>query len=168
MDALRRVVRTLRVSARAAERRFGISGGQLFVLHKLAEAPASSVDDLAERTLTHQSSVSIVLTRLEARGLVVRRSSEVDARRVEIVLTAAGRALARKSPEPSQERLILGLGRLRPVQLRSLARGLAALVRALEVAGEPAGFFFEEQSPARQVQAGRRSRRPLRRPTASD
>jgi hypothetical protein len=36
------------------------------------------------------------------------------------------------------------------------------------VGGEPAGFFFEEQSPGGQVQAGRGPRRPLRRPTASD
>ena len=60
MDALRRVVRALRVSARTAERRFGISGAQLFVLERLAEASAPSVDDLAKRTLTHQSSVSLV------------------------------------------------------------------------------------------------------------
>src|SRR5215831_15397476 len=83
MDALRRVVRALRASARAAERRFGISGAQLFVLEKLAEAPARAVDDLAARTLTDQSSVSIVLTRLERRGLVARRQSTEDARRVE-------------------------------------------------------------------------------------
>jgi len=168
MDALRRVVRALRVSARAAERRFGISGAQLFVLEKLAEAPAPSVDDLAERTLTDQSSVSIVLTRLEARRLVVRRPSEEDARRVEIALTPAGRALARRLPEPAQERLIMALRRLRPAQLRSFARGLAALVRALEVAAEPAGMFFEEQSSARRVETGRRRRGQLSQRRASD
>src|SRR5207245_392 len=114
MDALRRVVRARRVSTRAAERRFGISGAQLFVLEKLVEAPARSVDHLAARTLTDQSSVSMVLTRLEKRRLVVRRVSEEDARRVEIALTPAGRALARRAPEPAQERLVAGLRRLRP------------------------------------------------------
>src|SRR5499427_8859613 len=158
MDAFRRVVRALRVSARAAERRFGVSGAQLFVLEKLAEAPARAVDELAERTLTDQSSVSIVLTRLEERGLVARRQSKEDARRVEIALTPAGRALARKAPEPAQERLIAGLRRLRPTQLRSLARALAALVHALELEGEPAGMFFEHQSPRRVRRDGRRRR----------
>jgi DNA-binding MarR family transcriptional regulator len=158
MDALRRVVRALRVSARTAERRFGVSGAQLFVLEKLAEAPARAVDELAERTFTDQSSVSIVLTRLEERGLVVRRQSKEDARRVEIALTPGGRALARKAPEPAQERLIAGLRRLRPTQLRSLARGLAALVHALELAGEPPGMFFEDQSSRRVGRNGRRRR----------
>jgi DNA-binding MarR family transcriptional regulator len=164
MDALRRVVRALRVSARTAERRFGISGAQLFVLERLAEASAPSVDDLAKRTLTHQSSVSLVLTRLEAHGFVVRRPSKEDARRVEIALTSAGRALARRAPEPAQERLIAGLRRLRPTQLRHLARGLAALARAPEIAGEAPGMFFEEQSsPRRGRLEARRRRRPDRR-----
>ena len=127
MDALRRVVRALRVSTRAAERRFGISGAQLFVLEKLVEAPAPSVDHLAARTLTDQSSVSMVLTRLEKRRLVVRRVSEEDARRVEIALTPAGRSLARRAPEPAQERLVAGLRRLRPTQLRLMRRSRTSI-----------------------------------------
>jgi len=158
MDALRRVVRTLRVSARAAERRFGISGAQLFVLEKLAEARARAVDELAERTLTDQSSVSLVVSRLEERGLVARRQSKEDARRVEITLTPAGRALARRAPEPGQARLITGLRRLRATELRSLARGLSALLHALDIAGGPAGMFFEDQSLRRTAPVGRRGR----------
>src|ERR1019366_5949434 len=64
MDALRRVVRDLRLSARDAERSAGISGAQLFVLQSLAEEPASSLNVLADRTLTDQSSVSVVVNRL--------------------------------------------------------------------------------------------------------
>src|SRR4051812_12400160 len=37
MDSIRRIVRLLRVSARASERLVGISGAQLFVLQQLAE-----------------------------------------------------------------------------------------------------------------------------------
>ena len=132
----------------------------MYTLERLAEASAPSVDDLAKRTLTHQSSVSLVLTRLEAQGLVVRRPSKEDARRVEIALTSAGRALARRAPEPAQERLITGLRRLRPTPLRHLAHGLAALVRALEIAGEEPGMFFEERSSPRRVRReARRQRR---------
>ena len=49
MDALRRIVRALRISARAAEGRLGISGAQLFVLHQLANGDASSIEELAAR-----------------------------------------------------------------------------------------------------------------------
>src|SRR5262249_54251271 len=91
MDALRRIVRALRISARAAEGRLGISGAQLFVLHQLANGGASSIDELAARTHTHQSSVSVVVSRLADRGLAVRRTAPDDARRTAIALTSAGR-----------------------------------------------------------------------------
>jgi len=164
MDALRRIVRALRISARAAEGRLGISGAQLFVLHQLADGDASSIDELAARTLTHQSSVSVVVSRLAARGLVVRRTGEDDARRTGITLTAAGRALLRKAPEVGQARLISGLERLGPAQRRRLAFDLTALVRALEVSDERPAMFFEDESagtlkrPRTRRAARRRSR----------
>lgn len=147
MDALRRIVRALRISARAAEGRLGISGAQLFVLHELVHGDASSIDELATRTRTHQSSVSVVVSRLAARGLVVRRTAPDDARRTVITLTAAGRALLRRAPEVGQARLITGLERLRPAQRRTLASHLVALVHALEADDETPAMFFEEESP---------------------
>jgi DNA-binding MarR family transcriptional regulator len=149
MDALRRIVRTLRISARASEARLGISSAQVFVLHQLAKQDASSIDELAERTLTHQSSVSAVVGRLAARGLVTRRTAPDDARRTRISLTAAGRALLMIAPEVSQARLIAALERLRPSRQLALARDLTALVRALEVSGDPPAMFFEDDARAR-------------------
>jgi DNA-binding MarR family transcriptional regulator len=146
VDSLRRIVRAFRISARALEGRLGISAAQLFVLHQLKENDASSIDELAARTLTHQSSVSVVVGRLAERGLVTRRIAADDARRTEIALTADGRALLRKAPEVMQERLIGALARLGPRQLRDLARQLSALVRALEIDRGRAGMFFEDES----------------------
>ena len=57
LDGIRRILRDLRVSSRAAEQELGLSGAQLFVLQQLAQAPAESLNELANRTRTHQSSV---------------------------------------------------------------------------------------------------------------
>src|SRR4051812_22128057 len=111
LDALRRVVQSLRISARAAESEFGLSGAQLFVLQKLAEEPALSVNDLAQRTLTHQSSVSVVATRLVEKGLVTRRRATGDARRLELSITAKGRTMLRRSPLAAQEMLLEGVAK---------------------------------------------------------
>jgi DNA-binding MarR family transcriptional regulator len=159
MDALRRIVRALRISARAAEGRLGISGAQLFVLHQLADRDASSIDELAARTVTHQSSVSVVVSRLAARGLVARRSAPDDARRTEIALTAAGRALLRKSPESGQARLIAGLEHLGSEERRTLAHSLATLVRALEASHQAPAMFFEDESSALRKRAADRGNR---------
>src|SRR5262245_58016101 len=82
LDAIRRVVRVLRVSAVEAERTLGLSAAQLFVLHKLGDGQSVSVNELAERTHTHQSSVSVVAQRLVDGGLVRRQESAADGRRV--------------------------------------------------------------------------------------
>src|SRR5262245_64858968 len=74
LDSLRRIVQTLRESSRRAEQRLGISGAQLFVLEQLASGPSHSLNDLAARTFTHQSSVSTVVARLVEEGLVSGQS----------------------------------------------------------------------------------------------
>jgi DNA-binding MarR family transcriptional regulator len=154
MDALRRLVRALRLSARAAEKTVGISGAQLFVLQALAAAPADSLGALAARTHTDQSSVSVVVRRLVERGLVARRHAITDARRIELALTAPGRAVLRRAPEPVQNRLLAALARLSPPRRRVLARTLTEIADAAVPAGERPEMFFEEEAERR---GGRRS-----------
>ena len=144
VDSVRRLMRALRVASRSAERRAGLSGAQLLVLDELAGAPAASLNDLARRTHTDQSSVSVVVSRLVARGLVSREPSIVDGRRVAIALTAPGRAILRRAPRSAQARLVAALERLPRGELAALAHSLQAVVRTLESEvraqrGEPRG-----------------------------
>src|SRR4051794_17364807 len=104
LDAIRRIVQALRESSRLAERHVGLTGAQLFVLQKLAEAPASSVNTLAARTHTHQSSVSAVVARLVEQGLVRRAPSTTDGRSVELSLSASGRRALDGAPDLAQAR----------------------------------------------------------------
>src|ERR1044071_5138612 len=80
MNAVRSIVRALRVNTRAIELKMGISLAQLFVLQQLDGRPADSLNELAERTATHQSSVSGVFGRLVERGYVTRASAAADKR----------------------------------------------------------------------------------------
>jgi DNA-binding MarR family transcriptional regulator len=163
MDGLRRIVRELRVAAGASEGRLGLSAAQLFVLQKLEEGGAAvSVNELAERTFTHQSSVSVVLSRLSARRLVIHRAAAQDARRREIALSRAGRALLRHAPESVQSRLLRALDRLPRPAVRRLGAGLSLLAAAMH-AGAP-DLFFEDGAasaprPARARRAPARARR---------
>src|SRR3954466_4342580 len=98
LNSLRQIVRSLRVSSRTAEQRVGLSGAQLFVLQCLARHSPCSVNELAVRTATDQSSVSVVVSRLVAGGHVRRVPSKVDRRRVELTLTKSGLALLESAP----------------------------------------------------------------------
>ena len=68
MDALRRIVRSLRIAERHSEAMLGVTTAQLFVLREVDKAGRITVSELARRTATAQSSVSEVLTRLSIRN----------------------------------------------------------------------------------------------------
>lgn len=143
LDAVRRIVQTLHESSRSAEQHLGVSGAQLFVLQRLAETPGSSLNELAEHTHTHQSSVSGVVAKLVERGLVRRAKAEGDARRLELSLTPAGRRLADRAPHAAQDRLIAAVQKLSAPRRALLADVLQELAQA--VAGtRRAGMFFED------------------------
>jgi DNA-binding MarR family transcriptional regulator len=82
--------------------------------------------------------------RLVERGLVRRRRSTADARRLEVTLTRAGRVLAARAPAAVQGRLISGLERLDPGDRRVLARTLGCLLVEMGIGEEAATMFFEE------------------------
>ena len=145
LDAIRRIVQTLRESSRLAERRVGLSGAQLFVLHKLAENPRSSVNELAAHTHTHQSSVSAVVTRLVEQGLVQRAPSDTDGRRVELTLSPQGRRASTRMPDPAQARLVAAIERLSPLRRRQLAASLGEVASTLAGADGAPVMFFEER-----------------------
>lgn len=133
MNAVRSIVRAQRINTRAIELKMGISLAQLFVLQQLAERPAESLNELAERTATHQSSVSVVVRRLVERGLVSRTASAADKRRIEIDVTPAGRALLSDAPPTIQSQLIAGLRTMPREDQDKLAEMLERWLRAAKV-----------------------------------
>lgn len=145
-DAVRRIVRALRLASRRAEARFGLSSAQLFVLQALKDGSTLTVNELGERTYTHQSSVSTVLAKLAGRGLLSRTRSRSDARRKEVRITASGRRLLERRIELGQSRLFAGIAKLSSRECRTLAVLLEKLVRESGFAGLPAKMFFEEEA----------------------
>lgn len=144
LDGIRRIVQALRESSREAEKRAGLSGAQLFVLHALEESPGLSLNQLAERTRTHQSSVSAVVARLARERLVERGTASADARRAEMRLSKRGRSRLRSAPRTAQERLIAAVDGLPPADRRRLAAMLNRLVDGMGLTtGRPAEMFDE-------------------------
>jgi DNA-binding MarR family transcriptional regulator len=149
MNAIRRIVRALRLSSRASEKVLGVSAAQFFVLQQLAKSEAPpSIAKLAELTATDPSSVSVVVSRLAQRGLCERRASKADARRAEVTITPAGHALLQKAPEPVQTRMLGALATMEAERRSELVAGLEEIVNALGVSGQAAPMLFEdEQEP---------------------
>jgi DNA-binding MarR family transcriptional regulator len=144
LDGLRRLVKVLREGSRAAEQELGLSGAQLFVLEALAGAKTLSLTGVAERTHTHQSSVSVVVSRLVRRGLVKRVRAGDDARRLELCLTPRGKALQAKAPHAAQRRLIAAVEALPRAQRRALGATLARVAELMDLPAAAPAMFFEE------------------------
>ncbi len=149
LDAIRRLVRTLRLSAREAEQEVGLSGAQLFVLQSLGKDDEPTLGALAERTSTDPSSVSVVVARLVARGLVRRKKDPDDARRLRLSLTAHGRALVRRAPHAAQERLVEALQGLPAAKRRTLAGLLDGVAAKMGISGSEAPMMFDEEPEPR-------------------
>jgi DNA-binding MarR family transcriptional regulator len=144
LDALRRLVSSLRSSSRTAVRDVGVTGAQLFVLQQLAERPRQSVSALAGATRTRQNSVSDVIARLVKRGLVTRDVDASDARRAVVSLTRAGQSLVRVTAPAAQSALVGAFQSLSPARQRVLAIALESWVGAAGLSETPATMFFEK------------------------
>lgn len=144
LDSIRRIVQGIRISSRVSEKKIGLSSAQLFVLQKLSEAAPLTVNGLAERTMTHQSSVSVVVRRLEERKLVRRARSRTDGRKSELSLTERGQGLLAKAPASAQQRLVDALAAMPERERKTLNRLLRKLTRASGLVDGPAAMFFEE------------------------
>jgi DNA-binding MarR family transcriptional regulator len=131
VDSIRSLVQLLRVAGRESERELGISSAQLKLLHELQDRPGQSINELADRTFTHQSSVSLLIGKLVESRLVTRGPARDDARKVEISLSSGGRALLRKSPKGREDRLTAALRSMPRGDLKELAKHLETLTSIL-------------------------------------
>lgn len=144
LDSVRRLVQLLRLSDRAAQAKVGLSGAQLFVLSELGKEDALSLKELAERTRTDQSSVSVVVGRLVDAGFVTRDRADEDARRLVLTLTRSGRAILQRAPAIAQERLLEAVDALSPTARRQFADAFARVVESMGAETGTPPMFFEE------------------------
>lgn len=156
LQSLRGVVALLHQSARGVEQSTGLTNAQLFILQQLHESEPRSINDLAAVVMTQQSTVSLVVSRLENVGLVRRTRAEDDARRAQVTLTPAGRRILRAAPMPPIARLLAALDGLAASDRNALHRGLTAFASSLGIADGGEELLFEEGSRAT---ARRRPRR---------
>ena len=133
LGSVRSVIRTFNVLTKKLERRLGLSGAQLEVLECLREHPGLSLSDLATRSSTDLSTMSVVVGRLVDRGLVLRQQAADDKRRGELTLTQAGQEVLQQAPPSVPSRLRSGFAKLADGERRALTTLLQRWVTAAGV-----------------------------------
>lgn len=74
----------------------GLTYPQYLVLMVLWERDGQPVNDIAKRLMLETNTVTPLLKRMEAEGIIVRAPGKVDARQMIVSLTVKGRGLRRK------------------------------------------------------------------------
>jgi DNA-binding MarR family transcriptional regulator len=145
LNPLRQLVKALRVASRSLEKAHGLSSAQLFVLEQLRGSDGISLNEVAQRTLTHQSSVSVVVKKLAEQGLVSRKSAKDDSRRLEIFLTPSGERTLAHTPNSIQAQLITALARMGASERKLLGKLLNQMVMEAGLhSTQPPQLFFED------------------------
>jgi DNA-binding MarR family transcriptional regulator len=144
VQSLRRVVKALHTYSQDVRNAYGLTGPQLWALKTLQATGRLSMGRLAAALAVHQSSASILVNRLEKRGLVRRSRGRRDQRFVEMELTRRGAALAADAPEAAQGRLLHALEAMSPRDVGEIRHAVDRLVQAMEASDVNARFFFAE------------------------
>lgn len=130
--AIRRIVRAAEFAARDISRASGLTPSQLLVLQLVDRQGVLSAGGIAEAARLSQATVTALLDKLEQRGLLMRRRGETDRRRVDVVLTPAGREALAGTPDLLQDRFAARFEKLADWEQASLVAALERVAVLLD------------------------------------
>jgi len=145
MQSLRRIVKAIQDYSHEVSGKFGITGPQLWALKTISQNESMSLSDLSARMYLHPSTITGVIDRLEKKGYVTRNRDRVDRRVIYVQLTAEGRRLSKRAPNPAQGKMIYGLKRLKKGELNLIYDSVQELVEIMEVENVKVTFFFDQE-----------------------
>jgi DNA-binding MarR family transcriptional regulator len=123
---LRTIGRSVDIHSKTLASRFGITGPQLAVL-LLLERGTRGAKEIAGEISLSPATVTGIVGRLQAKGLVERKRSGTDGRRVDISITESGRSVLRRAPPPLHASILSGLSELEDWELNQILSALQRL-----------------------------------------
>jgi DNA-binding MarR family transcriptional regulator len=103
MIALRKIIQAIDLNSRQLVKRLGLTGPQLVILREIAFLGEVTAGEIARAVSLSQATVTGIVDRMEKRGLVTRRRSNQDKRKIMIRVTSTGNDIIEKAPPLMQE-----------------------------------------------------------------
>jgi len=151
LRALWGVNHALESSSRRMKARLGVTGPERMVVRLVGRYPMISAGELARILRVHPSTLTGLLKRLVARGVLSRGVDSVDGRRALFTLTNKGAAVDRVTGGTVEAALRVALGAIPTRDVRAVAEVLEVLRRKLEP-----GRGDERPTPAPRVRGSNR------------
>jgi len=135
LSAIRRIVHAVDSHSKELERALGITLPQLVVLRAIRMLGEVTTGKLSAAASLSPATVTTILDKLEARGLVVRYRSAEDRRVVHSKLTEQGARMLDGAPPFLHERFVSGFAKVDAARQAAL---IAALEEVADMMGAPA------------------------------
>ena len=114
------------------EAELGITGPQRLVLRVVGRFPGTSAGQVAHIVRLHPSTITGILHRLVARGLLERERDPGDSRRARLRLRTRARPFTRTSSGTVEKAVTQALKRVGAADVRAARRVLAEIARSLD------------------------------------
>jgi DNA-binding MarR family transcriptional regulator len=132
---IRKIVRSINLESKKIQKEYGVSIPQVLCLNFLYDSKNynATQGEIRKFLNLNSSTVSGIIDRLEAKGLVARLPKSGDRRMVTIALTSKGEKLLTRIPSLLQEKLTERLEKLDDKTLHQIIDSLELLVNLLEI-----------------------------------
>jgi DNA-binding MarR family transcriptional regulator len=132
MQRVWELVHALDVRSKRMAQTIGVTGPQRLVIRVVGQKPAQTASEIAQMLGKHPSTLTGVLARLEARGLLEREIDQEDRRRARFRLTAAGKAIDRERKGTVEAATRRALARMEAPMATAVLEGISLMVEELE------------------------------------
>ncbi|WP_138519493.1 MarR family winged helix-turn-helix transcriptional regulator [Limnobacter alexandrii] len=129
--SLRRIIRATESGARELAKKADMATSELLTLQSVADNPGISPGELAKSLSLSPVTSTVILQKLESRGLIEKIRSTVDKRRLEVVLTEKGKHEVNDAPSSLQTRFAERFAQLQGWEQHQIASVLGRVTALL-------------------------------------
>ena len=137
---LKRIIRAVDIHSRVLRKRYGLTGPQLLVLRTLKNGHEIGVSEMARTVSLSAPTVTSILDRLEARGMVTRRRAEEDKRKVLVAASDKAAGILATNPSLLQVEFVDRFNKLQEWEqtlILSSVQRVASMMDAERIEAEP-------------------------------
>ncbi len=132
LASVRKIIRAADIHSYHLRVKYGLTTAQYICLRTVVDQQTLTLSQLRTRVDLSASTVTGIVDRLEAKGLLKRCRSARDRRVIFLEATPQGKQVVEKSPSLLQDRLANGLHKLDQAHQLQVAQSLESIVRLME------------------------------------
>ena len=143
MVALRKIIRAIDMNSKKLVKRVGLTGPQLIILMEISRRDEITPGEIARAVSLSQGTVTGILERMEKRGLLTRKRSQQDKRRILVSLTDLGLQTIHDAPPIMQETFVERFQNIEKWEQMMILSALMRLVALMEAKAIDASPFLD-------------------------